>query len=135
MTDTFISSDKPPIVVSDIDHKRLMDLADVAGGRLAAAADTLYAEMERAEVVAASSIPTDVVQMGSIVEFRSDTGEQRRVTLVYPDEADIAASKISILTPIGAALIGLKVGQSIKWAARDGHEHLLTVEQVVQNVR
>jgi regulator of nucleoside diphosphate kinase len=69
--------------------------------------------------------------MGSIVEFSSDAG-QRRVTLVYPVEADIAEGRISILTPIGAALIGLSQGQSIAWTARDGRRHRLTVLEVRQ---
>ena len=53
-----------------------------------------------------------------------------RVTLVFPGEADIAQGKISILTPIGAALIGLSAGQSIDWTARDGRIHRLKVESV-----
>jgi regulator of nucleoside diphosphate kinase len=70
--------------------------------------------------------------MGSTVEFRSDTGQQRRVTLVYPGEADFAQGRISILTPIGAALIGLSPGQSIAWTSRDGRQHRLTVLSVAQ---
>jgi regulator of nucleoside diphosphate kinase len=68
--------------------------------------------------------------MGSKLRFTSDTGEDRRITLVFPGEADIAEGKVSILTPIGAALIGLSVGQSIDWTARDGRTHRLTVESV-----
>jgi regulator of nucleoside diphosphate kinase len=65
--------------------------------------------------------------MGFEVRFTSDLGEDRQVTLVFPGEADIAEGKISILTPIGVALIGLKTGQSIDWTARDGRLHRLTV--------
>ena len=68
--------------------------------------------------------------MGSTLRFTSDGGEDRRVTLVFPGEADIAEGKISILTPIGVALIGLSAGQSIDWTARDGRTHRLTVETV-----
>ena len=70
--------------------------------------------------------------MGSIVEFRSDTGQQRRVALVFPGDADFAQGRISILTPIGAALIGVSPGQSIAWTARDGRRHRLTVLTVEQ---
>ena len=71
-----------------------------------------------------------VVRMGSTLRFTSDLGEDRRVTLVFPGEADIAQGKVSMLTPIGAALIGLSAGQSIDWTARDGRVHRLTVETV-----
>jgi regulator of nucleoside diphosphate kinase len=121
---------KPTIVVSEIDHARLTALAAGALSGFGEVAEELQSEMDRAEVVSAGAVPADVVQMGSTVEFRSDAGRQRRVTLVFPAEADIAASKISILTPIGAALIGLSAGQSIRFTARDGREHELTVVSV-----
>ena len=62
----------------------------------------------------------DVVRMGSTLRYVTDSGEDRTVTLVFPAEADIAAGKISILTPIGAALLGLSEGQSIHWQTRNG---------------
>ena len=83
--------------------------------------------MERADVVTAEAIPPNVVQMGSGVVFQSDNGETRRVRLVFPGQADIAAGRISILTPIGAALIGLSEGQSIAWKTRDGRSRQLTI--------
>jgi regulator of nucleoside diphosphate kinase len=122
----------PPIVVSDADYERLVNLAAAVEERAPDVASVLQAEMERARVVPAVSFPADVVQMGSTVEFRSKTGQQRRVTLVYPGEADLAQGRISILTPIGAALIGLSPGQSIAWTARDGRRHELTVLRVEQ---
>jgi regulator of nucleoside diphosphate kinase len=70
--------------------------------------------------------------MGSTVEFRPDGGQPRRVTLVFPGDADISEGKISILTPVGTALIGLAPGQSIAWTARDGRRHRLTVLKVEQ---
>jgi regulator of nucleoside diphosphate kinase len=72
--------------------------------------------------------------MGSTVLFRSDDGQHRRVTLVFPGEADISRDRISILTPIGIALIGLSEGQSITWVTRDGRERGLTVLSVRQGV-
>jgi regulator of nucleoside diphosphate kinase len=122
----------PIIVVSEIDHKRLTDLAASAEERAPDVAHVLQSEMERARVVPVEAVPADAVQMGSTVEFRSDTGQQRRVTLVFPGDADIAEGRISILTPIGAALIGLSTGQSIDWTARDGRRHQLTVLRVEQ---
>lgn len=121
----------PAIIVSVTDHHRLLGLAEAAEDRIPDVASVLQFEMERAQVVAADEVPDNVVRMGSIVEFSSDAG-QRRVTLVYPVEADIAEGRISILTPIGAALIGLSQGQSIAWTARDGRRHRLTVLEVRQ---
>ncbi|GGB05892.1 nucleoside diphosphate kinase regulator [Brucella endophytica] len=132
MTQPKNSRRKPRIVVSDIDYKRLTDLATGAESRFPEVAEELLAELDRAHVVVAGSVAAKVVRMGSTVEFRSDSAQQRRVTLVYPGEADIAQNRISILTPIGAALIGLSTGQSITWTARDGREHELTVIAVEQ---
>ncbi|MCY1558442.1 Regulator of nucleoside diphosphate kinase [compost metagenome] len=87
-------------------------------------------ELDRAKVVPQKKLPVDVVHMGSTVEFRSNDGHERKVTLVYPGEADIAQGKISILTPIGTALIGLTPGQSMSWIARDGKAHELSVLSV-----
>jgi regulator of nucleoside diphosphate kinase len=117
----------PNIIVSEIDHERLTSLAVAAEERAPDVAHALQSEMRRARVVPAKALPAHVVQMGSTVEFDADTGPQRRVTLVFPGEADLAAGRISILTPIGAALIGLSPGQSIPWTARDGRQHRLTV--------
>jgi regulator of nucleoside diphosphate kinase len=123
---------RPPIVLGDIDYKRLSALADAAFDRLPDLAEELQTELDRARVVSSGGVPDDVVQMGSTVEFRSDAGISRRVTLVYPDEADIAADRVSVLTPIGAALIGLTAGQSMRWTTRDGRTQELTVITVEQ---
>lgn len=132
MTQSHSNRDKPRIVVSDIDFKRLMSLAAAAQSRLPEVADVLQAELDRAEIVAVDSVPAGIVQMGSTVEFRSDSGQQRCVTLVFPGEENISEGRVSILTPIGAALIGLSPEQSITWMTRDGREHELTVLRVEQ---
>ena len=121
---------KPAITVSRTDHERLSRLAEFASGRNPAVADELLAELDRARVVANASLAANIVRMGSTLRFTTDAGEDRTVTLVYPGEADIAAGKISVLTPIGAALIGLSAEQSIDWMALDGRVHRLTVESV-----
>ncbi|GAA5542880.1 MULTISPECIES: nucleoside diphosphate kinase regulator [Brucella/Ochrobactrum group] len=121
---------KPNIVVSDVDYERLMGLANSVAEQHEEIADELMAELDRAKVVPAKRLPQNVVHMGSVVEFRSNDGHERRVTLVYPGEADIAQGKVSILTPIGTALIGLAPGQSISWTARDGRAHELNVLNV-----
>ena len=116
----------PPIVVTVADEARLTALAMAAQERVPDVAEHLLGEMDRAEVVT-GGLPDGVVGMGSLVEFVDDGGKQRRVTLVYPAEADIAQERISVLTPVGAALIGLAVGQSISWSGRDGRPRRLTV--------
>ena len=121
---------EPAITLSRTDHSRLSRLAETASDRNPAVADGLLAELDRARVVADSSLADDVVRMGSTLRFTTDAGEARTVTLVYPGEADIAAGKVSVLTPIGAALIGLSANQSIDWTALDGRIHRLTVESV-----
>lgn len=120
----------PKIIVSDADHERLSGLASAVLHRMPDVAEYLLAEMDRAEIASAGSIPANAVQMGSTVTFRSDDGQVRCVTLVFPNEADIAEGKISILTPIGTALIGLSQGQSIMWTTREGRQRELTVLSV-----
>lgn len=124
---------KPNIVVSEVDYERLMGLATSVSERFEEIAEELMRELDRAKVVPPKRLPQNVIHMGSTVEFRSNDGQERRVTLVYPGEADIAQGKISILTPIGTALIGLAPGQSISWTARDGKQHDLNVLTVSNN--
>jgi regulator of nucleoside diphosphate kinase len=132
MSEAVQISNKPRIVVSDVDYKRLTDLALAARDRFPEVADELEAEMARASISDAAAIPANVVKMGSVVEFQSVPGPQRRVELVFPIDADIARGKVSILTPIGTALIGLSAGQSIQWTARNGSTHELTIISVEQ---
>jgi regulator of nucleoside diphosphate kinase len=117
----------PPIIISDIDQARLSGVATAAMDRVPEIAEELMSEIERATVVEARSIPSNVVRMGSTVEFETNDGQHRRVTLVFPGEADISRGKISVLTPVGAALIGLSEGHSIMWMTRDGRHQQLTV--------
>ena len=121
---------KPAIVVARSDHARLRALADMALERLPEVAEELHAELARARQTPDASLPASTVRMGSTLAYRVAGGEARQVTLVYPEEADISLGRVSILTPIGAALIGLSAGQSIDWRTRDGHIQRLTVETV-----
>lgn len=93
----------------------------------------LLDEIDRATICRRSDIPPDVVTMGSDVTFvDAKSGAERTVRLVYPGDADISTGRISILTPIGAGLIGLSVGQSINWPDRSGDDHMLTIVAVRQ---
>jgi regulator of nucleoside diphosphate kinase len=120
---------RPKIVVAESEHRKLFAMA--ASGS-SAAAETLLEEMERARIVPDVKLPADSVRMGSRVQYRTDDDELNEVTLVYPAQADISAGRVSILTPVGAALIGLRTGQSISWVARDRKMHFLTVLSVTQ---
>lgn len=127
---TQLANAKPNIVLSETDYGRLANIAASAFDRLPELAEELQAELDRASVVAAGAMPRNVVRMGSTVEFRTEGGMHRTVTLVFPGEADIASNRVSVLTPIGTALIGLAKGQSIRWKTRDGREQELTVVDV-----
>ncbi len=123
---------KPDIRISESDCARLSTLAIKIAEHDPELSDALLIELERAKVVADGMIADDVIQMGSTLRFRPDTGKARTVTLVLPDEADISQGKISILTPIGAALIGLSTGQSMEWTDRNGVRHELSVLSVTR---
>lgn len=131
MSDVVRTRSVPSTIVSDADHDRLTDLATAALERLPEVAGELLSEMERAKIVADDRRPPHVVRMGSTVTFRSDDGQERTLTLVYPADESLDAHRLSVMTPVGAALIGLSEGQSINWTARDGREHRLTVKKVV----
>ncbi|MBM3647953.1 MAG: nucleoside diphosphate kinase regulator [Alphaproteobacteria bacterium] len=118
------------IVVSTADYERLTDLATASLERQPEVARELLSEMDRARVVEAGEVPADVVRMGSTVTFKADDGRKRTLTLVYPADESLDQHRISVMTPVGAALIGLAEGQSIAWTARDGRRHELTVTKV-----
>jgi len=122
---------KPKIVVGRSEYERLLNLATAAEDRLADVADELLTELDRARIVADESVGEGTVRMGSQARYSTETGEERTVTLVYPGDADISEGRISILTPIGTALIGLSVGSSINWKGRNGRLHQMTVLSVV----
>ncbi len=120
----------PAIVLGKSDHAKLTALAEAGLDRWPDLADRLLAELERAKVVADDKVPATVAHMGSSVTYRTNSGQEQTVTLVYPADADIDQGRISVMTPIGTALIGLKTGQSITWRDRADKRHKLTVEAV-----
>jgi len=109
----------PGIVLARTDYAKLMKLGSVAE-------DLIY-EIERAQVVDDAAVPDDAVRMGSRVRYRTDAGDEREVTVVYPAEADISQGRVSVMTPIGTALIGMRVGCAIEWTARNGKVNEMTV--------
>jgi regulator of nucleoside diphosphate kinase len=111
----------PSIVLSDKDVVRLERLSDSPEFRHDPTVTQLLAEISRARVVPASELPGDVVSMNSTVECVDErSGIARGLTLVYPHDADIGQGRVSVLSPVGMALLGLRVGQSIDWPAPSG---------------
>lgn len=126
--DARMDTQLPPIVLTRSDCEKLARIADAAAQTFPRTADFLAREVERAQVVEDVESVPGLVKMGSLVTFRDTfTGQVRTVTLVYPPDADVNEGKISVLTPVGAALIGLSVGQTIAWQAPHGGERELTV--------
>jgi regulator of nucleoside diphosphate kinase len=125
------SGGRPTIILSAEDHGRLSVLANAARRRMPDLADELADEVERARVLAAGEIPRDVVCMNSEVQFRDEaSGRIQRMTLVYPDDANISERKVSVLTPVGTALVGLRSGDSVTWRTPAGEVRQLTVISV-----
>lgn len=121
------TSREPPIVVVRDDLDKLKALATVESP----VADYLANELERAQVVDSPADAAAVVRLGSKVRFtESANGDGRELTLVMPNEADIDAGRISILTPVGAALLGLSAGQGITFTLPNGSERALNVLDV-----
>ena len=127
---------RPPIHMLDRESDLLGDLALQMEQRHPVVSAMLLAEIERAEIHSQASLPSDAVTIGSEVEF-FDLAHERthHVQIVMPAEADIAAGRISVLTPIGAGLIGLSEGQSIDWPDLEGRERRIRIVSVRQPPR
>lgn len=124
---------KPALAMDAEDFGKLARLSSAIGESMPDLADYLARELERAHVVPPGSLRDDVVRMGSAVRFRDlQTGREQDVVLVFPPDADIERRRISVLTPIGAALIGLSKGQTISFHTRNGERRELTVLDVSQ---
>jgi regulator of nucleoside diphosphate kinase len=92
----------------------------------------LRAELERAIVVTQDAIPSGVVTMYSQVRYLDESaGLSREVQIVYPEDADVEQGKVSVLAPVGAALLGLEIGQAIDWRFPAGEIRRLRVEEIL----
>jgi regulator of nucleoside diphosphate kinase len=122
----------PPIVVTDVDAERLRTTLEAhSTARDEPLVERLLDELDRATVVPACAVPADVVTMNSRVAYRDhDSGDLRTVTLVYPHEADSAQGRLSVVAPVGAALLGMRVGQRITWPLPGGRTRTLEVVAV-----
>jgi regulator of nucleoside diphosphate kinase len=120
----------PPIVVTWPDYERLWNLTYAT--RRSSPGSYLAEELDRARLVEAEQIAPTTVTMHSRFIFTDRlTGETRTVSLVYPSEESIDEGRISVLTPIGTALLGLSEGQSIEWETLNGVKRTLTLVKVL----
>lgn len=112
---------KPDIVVSTLDAERLEAIADLLPASAIESKNALLDELGRANIVEVDQIPATVVTMNSTVRFEiTSPKEEFCMTLVYPSDISNGMNQISILTPIGTALLGLAEGSEIEWPRRDG---------------
>jgi regulator of nucleoside diphosphate kinase len=122
---------RPPLLMSDEGYTHLVALAGVTSRNNPLVSRLLMEEADRAEVVPDGELPAAVVALGSLVEFRDTaTGVTRQVQLVLPGVANLAEGRISVLSLVGAGLIGLSEGQSIDWPTQDGRLRRLSVLRV-----
>ncbi|MBP5984968.1 MAG: nucleoside diphosphate kinase regulator [Brachymonas sp.] len=123
---------KPSITMSSLDWERLDRLVNLETYSRLPGVEALEEEMNRANVVEPTEVPPEVVTMNSTVEFIDDkTGQTFQMTLVYPD-AVTGHETVSIFAPVGSALLGLSVGQSIVWQIPGGRELNLRVLKVLR---
>lgn len=121
----------PDIVISSLDAQRLENLLASVRGNNLPGRDELEAELARADVVEPEEIPPTVVTMNSTVRFKVLPGGQAfELTLVYPKDADGSGSRISILAPVGSALLGLSQGDEIEWPKPGGGVMRVRIEEV-----
>lgn len=136
MTDTNPRGIKPRIRLVDAEADIIAQLAIQAESRHPAVAALLLEEVDRADLYAPGELPDDVACMGAEITYRDEaSGVVRAVRIVLPAHADIAEGKISILTPVGAGLIGLSAGQAIDWPDVEGRTHRLSILSVRQRAR
>ncbi|HLW56557.1 MAG TPA: nucleoside diphosphate kinase regulator [Bacteriovoracaceae bacterium] len=117
------------IYVTEKDFMRLKNLLDSYDGD---EFEDLEIELDRAGVLSDEEVPKDLITMNSQVRYLNvQDNKESVVTLVYPKDANSSEGKISILAPLGSALIGLKVGQEINWMFPDGKTRTLRILEVV----
>lgn len=122
---------KPKIVISTLDAERLELLLESLPDHVFPGKDALEAELARAEIVDPKEIPPTVVTMNSIVRFSIGSSSQEfQLKLVYPKDADASGGTISILAPVGSALLGLAKGDEIEWPKPGGGVLRVRIEEV-----
>lgn len=123
---------QPRIVISELDLERLEKLLEQTPDDAFPGKAELERELDRAEVVEPKDIPSTVVTMNSTVRFRvTSSDEDFRLTLVYPRDVDPDGGTISILAPIGSALLGLSEGDEMDWPRPGGGTLHVKIEEII----
>ena len=123
---------KPPITLSSLDVDRIEALLAALPSSAFPGKDGLQAEIDRADIVAPEEMPPSVVTMNSTVQFAIvETGKEFVLSLVYPRDMDGSADKISILAPVGSALLGLSIGDELGWPGPGGKPMTVRVKQIM----
>lgn len=120
---------QPAIYLDEDTADTLYDIASAAPEGSRATAKRLLGELERAIVVPSGELPGNVVRLGVKIAYKDiDTGRVRTGSIVLPQEADVSAGRISVLSPAGAGLIGLEEGSAISWRIGDRETSLLVMK-------
>ena len=123
---------RPKIILTSQDLERLESLLESLPANAFPGKEALRAELDRADIVEPDQIPPSVVTMNSTVRFRIDSsGEDYCLTLVYPRDIDDKGEKISILAPVGSALLGLSTGDEIEWPGPGGGTIRVRIVEVI----
>lgn len=123
-----------PVVLCESDFKKLQDFVGSQSSQAQADEMSLAYELGRAIVVKDDSIPQHTVRLNSTVEIESvDTNKKTKCTIVMPSEADIAKKRISVIAPLGTALIGFREGEEVEWAMPAGLKRFRIVNVVNEN--
>lgn len=124
--------DKPHLTISELDAERLDTLLAQPQFADTEVAQALGEELDRAEIVEPVAIPADVVTMNSRVRFRDVlTGEEHIRTLVYPAGLKDSREQLSVMAPLGAALLGMHLGNSIAWPLPNGESTRIEVLELL----
>ncbi len=122
---------RPEITISSLDSERLYDLIDSLPRGSIAGVNELEEELARANIVTPKEVPPDIVTMNSTVRFFVEsTQKEFELTLVYPKKMDSSGKTISILAPVGSALLGLSVGDEIEWPKPGGGNLKVKITQI-----
>lgn len=122
----------PDIVISSLDLARLENLLKTLPNKDFPGKASLEDELERAIIVDSEKVPNNIVSMNSLVKFSvSSSKESFSLTLVYPNDMKSDGSTISILAPVGSAMLGLKEGDQIDWPSPDGKAVKVTIDEIL----
>ncbi|HMM57880.1 MAG TPA: nucleoside diphosphate kinase regulator [Rudaea sp.] len=122
---------KPKLIISSLDAERLERLIDALPDAAFPGKKDLEAELARARIVAPKDVPPTVVTMNSTVRFAVESSQDEfQLTLVYPKDIDTSGEKISILAPVGSALLGLSQGDEIEWPRPGGGVLRVRIKEV-----